>query len=260
MAEPELEVAAVRNIADWWGRVAVALGGAVATWATDDLVVIDAGGPNGLLNRAVILRPGLDAGDVAGRVLEFYGGRSGGSISIFDPWDATDFGPFGFESGVTLPNMTIDGAALASSVARPAASPAPGRLAVRVDLVSDQRGLDAFQELVRHAFTYVEWTGEPFLVPSLLDGPTHLYLVSVDGEAVACALGHDHQGVTGLYLVGVRREHGRKGLGEAVTRAAAGAFGPRPVTLQASEQGVGLYRRMGFDTIGTIRLWFADRP
>ena len=60
--------------------------------------------------------------------------------------------------------------------------------------------------------------------------------------------------VAGVYYVGTVEQARRRGLGDALTRMAARAgleMGAEAAWLGASEMGAGLYRRIGFEDLGS---------
>lgn len=74
----------------------------------------------------------------------------------------------------------------------------------------------------------------------------------------ACLVCHDTGPDCGIYVVATRPEARRQGLATAlVARALADAAGRGQTssTLQASEAGAGLYRALGFRTVGALALW-----
>ncbi|MDX6378622.1 MAG: hypothetical protein QOE98_2925 [Gaiellaceae bacterium] len=74
----------------------------------------------------------------------------------------------------------------------------------------------------------------------------------------ACLVCHDTGPDCGIYVVGTRPEARRRGLATAlVARALADAAGRGQTssTLQASEAGAGVYRALGFRTVGALSLW-----
>jgi hypothetical protein len=237
------EPAALANMVSWWSGVARARGGEVVT--TDDQVVIDSLGPNPVVNRSVLLRPGLDPAAVVTTARAVYDGKQAGPFSIWDPWDALDLSGLGFAESVDLPHMALQPGA-----------PTAGTPAVR-DATPDE--LPAAQALVQEAFEFVPWDDSEVLSPPLLDGRTRVFLVDDGGAPAATALAHDAGGVTGVYLVATGKGSRGKGLGEAVSWAATRAFPGQPAVLQASRMGFPVYERMGYQTFGTIRVWFSPR-
>ena len=98
-----------------------------------------------------------------------------------------------------------------------------------------------------------------FASGELLGGPDMAaFIASVDGRDVAAAwVAID--GEAGLVgWVGTLTDYRRRGLGALVTRAVtneAFARGARIVVLQASPQGLPVYQRLGYRTIGLERIW-----
>ncbi|WP_444546218.1 GNAT family N-acetyltransferase [Streptomyces spiralis] len=78
------------------------------------------------------------------------------------------------------------------------------------------------------------------------------------GQPVGTALMLDAHGVAGIYVVTTAEAHRHRGIGSALTSAALRAGrerGLRTGTLQASNQGAGVYRRMGFQMIDQYELF-----
>lgn len=81
-----------------------------------------------------------------------------------------------------------------------------------------------------------------------------------DGVPVATAATIRSGGVVGLYNIATDPGYRKLGVGEAVTRhAAEAAGGAESLVLQATEQGYGLYRRLGFRPVTRI-LVYASFP
>ncbi len=77
-----------------------------------------------------------------------------------------------------------------------------------------------------------------------------------DGRAVAAAILYLSHGVAGVSWVAVRPDAERRGFATALTWAVVAegfARGARFASLQASEMGEPVYRRMGFGVVGTCR-------
>jgi len=93
----------------------------------------------------------------------------------------------------------------------------------------------------------------PLLLRS--DAPLWLYVGYLDGQAVATAELAVGGGVVGLYGIATLEAYRRRGIGTALTLRPlldARAAGQTTGVLQAAPDGVGIYRRVGFETYGEI--------
>jgi ribosomal protein S18 acetylase RimI-like enzyme len=92
-----------------------------------------------------------------------------------------------------------------------------------------------------------------FASPGALLAPdTAAFVARVGDRPVACAMAVMSGAEAGVYWVATRPDARRRGIGELVTRAAVRAGferGARVVVLQSTEQGVPLYRRLGFSAL-----------
>jgi ribosomal protein S18 acetylase RimI-like enzyme len=159
----------------------------------------------------------------------------------------------GFVPMITLPVMVLE--------ARPAARPAPPGTQVR--RVIDTAGVEDFRVAGRAGFASDDEDRaaieSAFRDPASLLGPAVAGFVAyVDGVPVAAAMSFTALGVTRVGWVGTDPAYRRRGLGEAVTRAAVLAgfdLGATLAALESSPMGVPLYRSMGFREITTYRVW-----
>ncbi|MGA8220588.1 MAG: GNAT family N-acetyltransferase [Candidatus Acidiferrales bacterium] len=82
--------------------------------------------------------------------------------------------------------------------------------------------------------------------------PMILFVGAFEGVPVSCSelfIDRSHGGVAGLYSIATRREFRRRGIGSALTWAAADEArrqGLSTVVLQSSDAGKGVYARLGF--------------
>ncbi len=84
------------------------------------------------------------------------------------------------------------------------------------------------------------------------------FVAYVDGVPVAAAMSYTAVEVARIGWVGTVPAFRRRGLGGAVTRAAAKAGfdrGARIAALESTAVGVPLYRSLGFRRITTYRIW-----
>jgi GNAT superfamily N-acetyltransferase len=80
--------------------------------------------------------------------------------------------------------------------------------------------------------------------------------VAWDGDVpVGCAVAHRHQGSIGLFGVGVVPDARRRGLGSALTVAAARSTPTDLSWLFPSEMAAAMYRRLGFGELETWEVW-----
>lgn len=133
---------------------------------------------------------------------------------------------------------------------------ARGGADLEVAAVADGAGLDAFIAVFTAVFDTPRDVVEP-LAPDALPAGEALsaFVGRVDGEAVACGQYVLHDGVVGLYSIGVREPHRRRGFGAAMTRALlrhAREAGGRIGVLESTAMAVSLYESMGFDRVATL--------
>jgi ribosomal protein S18 acetylase RimI-like enzyme len=94
--------------------------------------------------------------------------------------------------------------------------------------------------------------------------PLRRFLARVDGEPVAASAllpGPAGSGVAGVFCVGTLEASRGRGLGSFMTTVAmqaAAAVGATVAVLQASDLGIGVYRRLGFETVGHIDVRLPD--
>ena len=90
-------------------------------------------------------------------------------------------------------------------------------------------------------------------------GAWRIWIGYVDGEPVSTSAAVVSDGFVGVYAVATSPMARGNGYGEALTWAAIAADPDLPVTLQASELGERVYRRMGFETVGIFTIWSRER-
>lgn len=93
------------------------------------------------------------------------------------------------------------------------------------------------------------------LAPPILDGPTRVWIASVDGEPAAIAAAHvAGDAILVEYVAALENARGR-GAGSAATWAATLCEPDLPAYLMASDDGRPVYERMGFHAIVRWSAW-----
>ncbi|HEX5633582.1 MAG TPA: GNAT family N-acetyltransferase [Gemmatimonadales bacterium] len=224
----------------------------------DRLTLADSGLPCDTFNAACAAR--LDATDAPARV--------GAALA----WFAERAHPF---SWWVCPGDTPS--SLGAVLCQAGLAPAGGELAMALDLakadvtaplpaglvVERVRTPEALRDFAR--INAANWSPPDVQVlafyeraAALLLGPgcpLRLYLGRVDGEPVATAQLTVDADSVGLYNIATLAEWRGRGFGSALTRwplAEARAEGHRVAILQASDDGAGIYRRIGFQAFGEI--------
>ncbi|HEY5662200.1 MAG TPA: GNAT family N-acetyltransferase [Gaiellaceae bacterium] len=173
--------------------------------------------------------------------------------SVGDVWQRLDLAPQGFRVWRTEPWFY-----------RPAgAIPPPADTDLELVRVTTPAEVEEFEAVSVRGFGKEDETVEPGTLhpPSVLaDDAMYMFLGRVDGRAVAAAMGYvldDAVGVFGVTTVASARG---RGYGTAVTRAALLAETGLPSVLAPSKEAVNMYERLGFRSVGALRIWSSAGP
>ncbi|MCA2214377.1 GNAT family N-acetyltransferase [Jidongwangia harbinensis] len=170
-----------------------------------------------------------------------------------DPAVGDDLRAEGATEVQTLPVMAL-------SLDRIPETPLPA--GTRIDRVTDAADITAYVEAYAPPLgvtgTAVAATVEGELHRSARYDDLLRFAARIDGRVVGTAAVSISNGVAGIYVVATDARYRRRGIGAAVTGAALRAAryrGLRVATLQASPAGEPVYRRLGFRTVGSYRLF-----
>jgi hypothetical protein len=235
-SDDTLTLAAIRAMADRSAAWAREAGGRVRR--DPGLVLADAVSPCLFLN-VVTATPPLDLA-VAGQAVEFF--PAGRPFALLCPGPTPDLRPTGLRLMGHPPVMVRPAGGAAPSL--------PPRVAVQE--VTDAAGLAVWDRVLSAGFPAPESPAPR----GLLGGPTRFWLATLDGEPAATALSHVGHGVVDVEAVATLGTHRGHGLGAAVTWAATLADPQLPAVLIASDDGVGIYRRMGYLPLTRWTMWF----
>lgn len=173
--------------------------------------------------------------------------------SICDAWQTLDLEPHGFRVWRKEPWFYR----------------APGPLGqelppeLEIARVSTDAEVAEFEAVSVRGFGGEDATIEPGLWhPStvLSDDAMQMFIGRVDGRPVAAAMGYRCETVVGVFGVTTVASARRRGYGSAVTRAAMLTETGLPVILAPSEEGEGVYRRLGFEHVGELSIWSTVGP
>lgn len=227
----------------------------------EDGILLVSGGtdfPVGFANCVARTDPDTAAGTVIERAEEFFGQQERGfTVWIRDPMDADIEALLrgrGKSARASAPWMFLDH--------RPEPKALPEGTQLR--LTSDPADLPAIREVLGEAFAQIgtppEETQRLFIHAKRVISPvTRFALATVDGTPAAVAMALLTGGMGGVYWVGTRPGYGRRGLGTACTAAVANAAfdqGKPMVGLHATEMGLKVYERMGFERSVASHRWY----
>jgi GNAT superfamily N-acetyltransferase len=123
-----------------------------------------------------------------------------------------------------------------------------------IEPVHDAKRLEALTAIVAEAFGWESEELAAVFRSALLDEPEWYGWVGYEDRApVAASQLVTRNGIGGLFYVAVLGTHRRKGYGEAITRVAieaAHGAGCDLITLNASQDGYPIYKRLGFRDVG----------
>ena len=168
-------------------------------------------------------------------------------VTVIDgPATRTEAQRLGLIETVDIPAMLVE---------REAFVPAPELGEVDEDAVGDALAL------MSESFgAPAEWFEELYSRDVLDRAGGAAYVLRVDGRPVATAISLRTGDAVGIYNVGTPEAERGKGYGGAITAAAlerAFAGGARFGYLQSSALGFSVYKRLGFEQVGTYTLAFA---
>ncbi len=208
-------------------------------------------GPSSYLRVAMRTDPRVAGSVVVARAMEFFAGEPAGFIVLVRRPDDADIERTAlresFRVGWTEQPMAL--------TAPPAAASMPADVEIR--FVADERAVTDYGRVVASAN---DDPGERERAPLLFHGETivapHVaaFVAYVGTEPVACAMTLMSHRIAGVFYVATVPHARRRGLGDALTRIAARTgfeMGAEAAWLGASEMGASLYRRIGFEPLGS---------
>ena len=133
---------------------------------------------------------------------------------------------------------------------------------VRIEIVTDEAGALALAGADAEAFDSDREIDELFYAPAALGAPGGLSFVAWEGDvAVGSAAGYLHKGAVGVLGVGVVPHARRRGIGAALTLAAARAFpGADLAWLHPSDKALHMYEQLGFKAVSNWQVWVRPKP
>jgi hypothetical protein len=136
-------------------------------------------------------------------------------------------------------------------------APVPG---LEIRRITDASDLRAFEATMVEAFPVPDM--DPAAAPTLfrpgyLGGASHAYLGLLEGVPVATSAAHVAAGVNHVEFVSTLSTARGRGIGAAMTWAAAVSAPELPAVLIASDDGRGVYESLGFLPVCRWTLWMA---
>ena len=197
-------------------------------------------------NTATLLAPCeyLDRDAVVAAINDFYPSSCVALVfSAFPTWDLSDAG---FQLMGHPPFMVRPAGAAA------APPDVPGLEIRRVDSPTERA---TFGRVISEAYPMPGADTSALVRVTQHDGPLTLFNGYLDGECVATAGTWNSEGVNDVGWISAQPSTRRKGVGAALTYAATQAHPAHPAVLIASDDGVGVYERLGYIRLLRMTLW-----
>jgi Acetyltransferase (GNAT) family len=172
--------------------------------------------------------------------------------SVGDVWHALDLAPHGFRVWRTEPWFH-----------RPPGPLPPPETDLELVRVTTPQEVEEFEAVSVRGFGNEDETIEPgtFHPPSVLaDEAMHMFVGRVQGRPVAAAMSYVLDDVVGVFGVTSVASARRRGYGTVLTRAALLTDTGLPAVLAPSEEAVHMYLRLGFRSVGALRIWSSGGP
>jgi ribosomal protein S18 acetylase RimI-like enzyme len=160
---------------------------------------------------------------------------------------------------IGLRRLLVEPVMAAAASGLPRVPPPPG---IEIRRVEGEDEVRALAEVDATAFATDAGVWLPFHRASTMHDGLRPLLAWEDGAAVGSALGTLHEGAVGVFGVGVLPPARRRGIGAALTAAAAAAFGPGPDVVwlpAATREAERLYAGLGFRIAGSWEVWVEPR-
>lgn len=128
---------------------------------------------------------------------------------------------------------------------------------IEVQRVTTSAMLEALEQAAAVGFA-APVTPDPGSIhpPELLHDSDAVLVVALShGNVVGTALGHVAAGVLGIYGVSTLPAHRRRGIATALTASVGASHPDLDAVLQPSPAAASLYRRLGFNRIGSFAHW-----
>jgi GNAT superfamily N-acetyltransferase len=143
----------------------------------------------------------------------------------------------------------------------------PNPEGLTIERIVDDAGMDTYRDIYHEGHepnrAFIDYmTGGMKIYGYEPDAPIRNYLGYLDGEAVGTSQLNLNGGVVCINSVVVRPEFRRRGLGTAITLETlrlAIPFCFKYAVLWATEMGIGIYRRMGFQVLFVPLTYFRSR-
>jgi ribosomal protein S18 acetylase RimI-like enzyme len=173
--------------------------------------------------------------------------------AVCDSWQTIDLEPFGFRDWRHEPWFLC-------APSEPSDHELPPEL--EIARVATAKEVEELEAVSVRGFGKEDDTIEPGTIhpPAILDDPRMvLWLGRVKGKAVGSAMSYRTEDAVGIFGVTTIASVRRRGYGSALTRAAMLVESGLPSVLAPSPEGEGVYRRLGFEHVGELRIWSRQR-
>jgi len=242
---------AVRAMAAGYAELHAANGDRVFVCPDGELTMTDSGSPSPYGNLTYLLQPLDNRTSLLAEALDgFYGSFGGGPFIVFSPWPTGDLRDIGL-APVGHPPLMVRWI----PVPAPTTDLVIREVKSQADLVDFERTLIECYP-VRELLPFVPGR---FARAAILETAWKLFVGYADGEPVTCAGAYPTASSTLVEMVATRAAHRGHGHGAAITAAAADSNGDVPAVLIASDDGQGMYERLGFRRISRFTLWLGTR-
>ncbi len=221
---------------------------------TERYIAVDTGRPASMLNFGVLRQP-LTTSNLDRTMMELG--------DLFGQPGATGFAAL--YSPLPTPDLSAWGWTLAGHPPLQLRSPFSNLVPteIRVEPITSSDELATFEEIMIEGFDFQEMrgteSGSLFRSGMLRDDRFAAWLGYLDNEPVAAAGSLVEAGIVDVIMVATLPEARRKGMGLAVTQAAARPELGLPAVLFSSDEGRPVYERLGFVPILRGSFWYRDR-